>query len=45
MTNRLTIPNVFLNGENLGGDEETEKLAKAGELKKKLDALGIKNTF
>lgn len=41
----LTIPNVYLDGENLGGDEETEKLAANGQLKRKLDALGMRNTF
>jgi len=41
----LTIPNVYLNGENLGGDDEVEKMAKDGTLKTKLTALGIKSTF
>ena len=36
ISGRLTIPNVYLNKENLGGDEETEALAKSGELKDKL---------
>lgn len=30
MSGRQTIPNVYLAGENLGGDEETEALAKNG---------------
>jgi len=33
ISGRLTIPNVYLNGENLGGDEEVERMAKDGTLK------------
>jgi glutaredoxin-related protein len=40
---RLTIPNVYLNKENLGGDEEVEAMAKNGVLKTKLEVLDISN--
>lgn len=40
---RLTIPNVYLNKENLGGDEEVEAMAKNGVLKTKLEVLSIPN--
>merc|ERR1711918_170436 len=42
---RLTIPNVYLNRENLGGDEEVEAMAKDGSLNRKLTAAGLYNTF
>ena len=45
MSGRQTIPNVYLNRENLGGDEEVEAMDKNGELAKKLNALGMYNTF
>jgi len=45
MSGRQTIPNVYLNRENLGGDQEVEEMAQNGELKKKLEALGMYNTF
>lgn len=45
ISGRQTIPNVYLNRENLGGDKEVEEMAENGTLKVKLDALGIYNTF
>lgn len=45
MTQRLTVPNVFVAGNNIGGDEETEEMAENGELKEMLDKYGISNTF
>lgn len=36
ISGRLTIPNVYLNRENLGGDEEVEAMAEDGTLKRKL---------
>ena len=45
LSGRQTIPNVYLNGENLGGDEEVEDMAKTGELKRKLAAVNLYNTF
>jgi glutaredoxin 3 len=45
MSGRQTIPNVYLNKENLGGDEEVEAMAKDGTLKAKLEAAGLKDTF
>lgn len=45
ISGRQTIPNVYLNRENLGGDEEVEAMARSGELKRKLTALGMYNTF
>jgi glutaredoxin 3 len=45
MSGRITIPNVYLNGQNLGGDEEVEKMAADGSLKKLLDVMDMYNTF
>ena len=45
MSGRITIPNVYLNGQNLGGDEEVEKMAGDGSLKKLLDVMDMYNTF
>jgi len=45
MSGRMTIPNVYLNRENLGGDEEVEAMAANGALKRKLQDLGMYNTF
>ncbi|CAF1458113.1 unnamed protein product [Adineta steineri] len=42
MTNASTVPRVFINGECIGGGDDTERLEKKGELEKKLkqaDAL------
>jgi len=41
MSGRQTIPNVYVGGQNTGGDEETEALARNGQLKIMLDQLGI----
>ena len=41
MSGRLTIPNVYIGGQNVGGDEETEDLADNGRLRTMLDNLGI----
>ena len=41
----MTIPNVFIDGKNVGGDEDVEEMASNGELKTELDRLGIQNTF
>ena len=35
-----TVPNVFVNGEHLGGNEEVQTLHKAGKLVPKLQAAG-----
>jgi len=37
MTGEDTVPRVFINGECIGGGDDTEKLEKKGELKKKLE--------
>lgn len=37
MSGRLTIPNVYLMRENLGGDEEVEAMAKDKSLGNKLE--------
>jgi glutaredoxin 3 len=42
MTNADTVPRVFIDGECIGGGDDTEKLEKKGDLEKKLqkaDAL------
>jgi glutaredoxin 3 len=42
MTGADTVPRVFIDGECIGGGDDTEKLEKQGELEKKLkkaDAL------
>ena len=36
---------MFIGGEIAGGDEDIEKMAANGELKKKLDKLKINHTF
>lgn len=33
MSGRQTVPNVYIGGDNVGGDEETEELAKNGQLR------------
>jgi tellurite resistance protein len=40
LTGQKTVPNVFINGQSIGGGSETEAMAKTGELVKKLGALG-----
>jgi glutaredoxin 3 len=37
MTGADTVPRVFIAGECIGGGDDTEKLEKKGELKKKLE--------
>mmetsp|Transcript_4714 Transcript_4714/g.8182 ORF Transcript_4714/g.8182 Transcript_4714/m.8182 type:complete len:144 (-) Transcript_4714:732-1163(-) len=38
MTGQSTVPNVFVKGEHLGGNDDTQKAAKAGKLQ---EMLGI----
>jgi glutaredoxin 3 len=40
MTGADTVPRVFINGECIGGGDDTEKLEKKGELEKKLKQVG-----
>lgn len=40
LTGRKTVPNVFINGESIGGGDETERLEKSGELKLLLQSAG-----
>jgi len=39
MTGADTVPRVFINGECIGGGDDTEKLEKTGELEKKLKQI------
>lgn len=32
LTKQRTVPNVFINGEHLGGNDDTQKAAKSGKL-------------
>jgi glutaredoxin 3 len=36
MTGQRTVPNVFVNGKQLGGNDKTQAAAKSGELQKLL---------
>jgi glutaredoxin 3 len=45
MTGRNTVPNIYINGKNIGGCNETLQLAKSGELRKLLDEGGILHNF
>lgn len=38
MTGQRTVPNVFIKGEHLGGNDDTQKAAKSGKLQ---EMLGI----
>jgi glutaredoxin 3 len=40
MTGADTVPRVFIDGECIGGGDDTEKLEKKGELEKKLKQVG-----
>ena len=37
MTSQKTVPNIFINGKHVGGNDELQKANKSGELKKLLD--------
>lgn len=37
MTGQRTVPNVFIKGKHLGGNDDTQKAAKSGELKAMLE--------
>ena len=37
MTSQKTVPNIFINGKHVGGNDELQKANKSGELKKMLD--------
>ena len=36
MTGQRTVPNVFINGQHLGGNDDTQRAKKTGELAKLL---------
>lgn len=36
MTKQKTVPNVFVNGKHLGGNDDTQKAIASGEMKKLL---------
>jgi glutaredoxin 3 len=36
MTGQRTVPNTFINGIHMGGNDKVQALAKSGELQKKL---------
>lgn len=38
MTGQRTVPNVFINGKHLGGNDDTQKAAKSGKLQELLAA-------
>ena len=38
MTGQKTVPNVFIKGEHLGGNDDTQKAAKEGKI---TEALGL----
>lgn len=38
MTGQRTVPNVFINGQHLGGNDDTQKAAKSGKLDELLSA-------
>lgn len=40
LTNARTVPRVFIAGECIGGGDETEKLDRKGDLKKRLEEAG-----
>lgn len=40
ITNARTVPRVFINGECIGGGDDTERLEKKGELKQLLKQAG-----
>ena len=42
-TNRKTVPNIFINGKNIGGASEMFELHEKGELVPILDAAGLKH--
>jgi len=37
MTGQRTVPNVFVNGKHLGGDDDTQASFRSGNLKKMLE--------
>ena len=40
-----TVPNVYVNGKHIGGNDDTQAAAKNGKLKSALDAAGVANNF
>eukprot|EP00590_Aulacoseira_subarctica_P004760 CAMPEP_0172425384 /NCGR_PEP_ID=MMETSP1064-20121228/31736_1 /TAXON_ID=202472 /ORGANISM="Aulacoseira subarctica , Strain CCAP 1002/5" /LENGTH=51 /DNA_ID=CAMNT_0013168197 /DNA_START=249 /DNA_END=404 /DNA_ORIENTATION=+ len=38
LTGQRTVPNVFIKGKHLGGNDKTQAASKSGELKKMLSS-------
>ena len=44
-TGQRTVPNIFIGGEHVGGNDDIQKLNKSGELAMKLDSLGVTHSL
>ena len=40
-----TVPNVYIGGVHIGGNDHTEAAAESGKLKEALDKTGVKHDF
>ncbi|CAB9527580.1 Glutaredoxin-2, mitochondrial [Seminavis robusta] len=45
ITGQKTVPNIFVGGGHIGGNDHLHKLAKSGQLKEVLDRHKIPNSF
>jgi glutaredoxin 3 len=45
ITGRQTVPNTFIGGKPIGGNQELQTIYQSGELKKVLDEAGIKHNI
>ena len=44
-TGQRTVPNIFIGGEHIGGNDDIQALNKKGELAVKLDLIGVSHTL
>ena len=40
-----TVPNTYINGKHMGGNDDMQAAAKNGKLKQALDAAGVANSL
>ena len=40
-----SVPNIYIGGKHIGGNDNLQELARSGNLKRQLDELKIQNTF